>query len=55
MKYKIVGFVVWQGASWYLRRRYRGLGRKLAIGGGVALVAGGAAVAVAAQRRANDS
>lgn len=55
MKYKIVGFVVWQGASWYLRRRFQGVGRKLAIGAGVALVAGGAAAAVAAQRRGENS
>jgi hypothetical protein len=45
MGYKLLGFVVWQGARWYLRRRYPNLPRKLAIAGigGVAL-AGGAAV-----------
>ena len=50
MGYKVLGFVVWQGAKWYLRRRFSGAGRKAAIAalaGG--LIVGGAAVAHAAR------
>jgi hypothetical protein len=47
MGYKLLGFVVWQGARWYLRRRYPGLPRKLAIAGGAGLaVAAGVVVAL---------
>ena len=48
MGYKLLGFVVWHGAKWYLRRRFPGAGRKAAIAalaGGV--IVGGAAVAYA--------
>lgn len=45
MGYKLLGYAVWRGARWYLRRRMPDLGRKLAIGAlGVAAL-GGAAVA----------
>jgi len=50
MGYKVLGFVVWQGAKWYLRRRVPDVGRKVAIAalaGG--LIAGGIAVAHAAR------
>ena len=50
MGYKVLGFVVWQGAKWYLRRRFPGAGRKVgiaALAGG--LIAGGVAVAHAAR------
>jgi hypothetical protein len=40
MGYKLLGFVVWQGAKLYLRRRYPEGGHKLAI----AAVAGGVIV-----------
>jgi hypothetical protein len=46
MGYKFLGFVVWQGAKLYLRRRAPDAGRKVAIGvaaGG--LLVGGAVVA----------
>ena len=49
MGYKILGFVVWQGGKWYLRRRLQGARRQLAIGGLAALLAAGALVV--AQRR----
>jgi hypothetical protein len=47
MDYKLLGFVVWQGARWYVRRRYPTLPRNLAIAGvaGLAIV-GGAVVAL---------
>jgi hypothetical protein len=33
MGYKLLGFVVWQGSKWYLRRRMSGFRRKAAIAG----------------------
>jgi hypothetical protein len=50
MGYKLLGFVVWQGGKWYLRRRLPGAGRKVAIAaiaGGV--IVGGIAVVYAAR------
>jgi hypothetical protein len=40
MGYKLLGFIVWRAAVWYLRRRVRGLGagRRLVIAGGVLAV-----------------
>jgi hypothetical protein len=53
MLYKLLGMAVWNGAKWYLGRRYGGgtAVKALAVGGAVA-VAAGAAVAVA--RRAGS-
>jgi hypothetical protein len=50
MKYKIIGFAVWRGARWYVRRRYSGRARKLFAAGVVGAVAAGSAIA---QRRAS--
>jgi hypothetical protein len=50
MGYKVLGFVVWQGAKLYLGRKVPPAGRKAAIAalaGG--LIAGGVAVAYAAR------
>ena len=33
MGYKVLGFVVWQGSKWYLRRRMGGAKRKVALAG----------------------
>lgn len=52
MGYKILGFAVWQGAKWYLRRRFPGAPRKLAIGALAALLISGA---IAAQRQRASS
>ena len=52
MKYKVVGFAVWNGARWYLRRRYGDKSRKLFAAGVVAAVVAGTAFA---QRRASGS
>lgn len=50
-RYKLVGFVVWQGGRWYLRKRIRSA-RRLAVGG--AAVAGTlTAAALAAKRLAS--
>jgi hypothetical protein len=47
MGYKILGFAVWHGAKLYLRRKFPGAGRKLAIAGAAgAVLVGGAAVAL---------
>jgi len=52
MGYKLLGFVVWQGSKWYLRRRMLGARRKLAIAGvSVAVIAG----VLAAGRQASGS
>ncbi len=41
MGYKVLGFAVWQGSKWYLRRRMSGARTKVAIAGvGAAVVAG---------------
>jgi hypothetical protein len=41
MGYKLLGFVVWQGGKWYVRKRYRGSAAKAALAGiGVAAIAG---------------
>ncbi len=41
MGYKVLGFAVWQGSKWYVRRRMSGARAKLAIAGiGAAVVAG---------------
>lgn len=45
MGYKILGFAVWQGSKWYMRRRTGGLKAKLAVAGVGALVVAGVAAA----------
>lgn len=41
MGYKLLGFAVWQGSKWYVRRRLSGARAKVAIAGvGAAVVAG---------------
>ncbi len=47
-RYRLLGFVVWQGGKWYLRRRLPSA-RRLALTGAVAL-AGLAVAAVLAKR-----
>ena len=52
MGYKLLGFLVWRGARWYLQRRYGGAPRKVFAGGVIALVLAGAIVA---QRQASSN
>jgi hypothetical protein len=52
MGYKLLGFVVWQGAKLYFRRRFEGAGRKLAIAALAGALVAGAAVTV--QRSRSD-
>ncbi len=56
MGYKVLGFVVWQGGKWYVRRRFSGTAPRLALVGVAALTIGSAAAvtAVAAQRRSHS-
>lgn len=54
MFYKALGFLVWQGGSRYVRRRYQ---RQLKVAGGGAAVAGilvGALLALALSRRDSE-
>jgi hypothetical protein len=45
MGYKLLGFAVWQGGKWYMRRRLHGAGQKVVIAGlAGGLLAGGFAV-----------
>jgi hypothetical protein len=48
MGYKLLGFAVWQGGKWYLRRRMSGVARKAAVGVLGAAIVGGL---IAAQRQ----
>ncbi|MDQ6916056.1 MAG: hypothetical protein M3155_09650 [Actinomycetota bacterium] len=49
--YQALGFAVWKGAKWYVRRRFGDAPRKVAAGGLVALVL---AVLVLGARRATN-
>ena len=51
MGYKLLGFAAWQGGKWYLRRRFNGTRRKLAVAALAAALVGGV---VAAQRQPSD-
>lgn len=48
--YKLLGYVVWRGAKWYLRRRLAS--RRVAIVGGLALLAGAAGAGALIRRAA---
>jgi hypothetical protein len=51
MGYKLLGFAVWRGAKWYMRRRSNRVVPKAALAGvGAAVVAG----AVVAARQASN-
>jgi hypothetical protein len=45
MAYKVLGFAVWQGTKWYMRRGMSGAKAKVALAGVGALVLAGVAVA----------
>lgn len=52
MRYKVLGFVVWQGSKWYLRRRMTNSRRKIALAAVSAAVVAGV---IAAGRQAASS
>jgi hypothetical protein len=54
MGYKLLGFVVWQGGKWYVRRRMQGLWPKLVVGGLAALVLAGIGAGVLASQRSSE-
>jgi hypothetical protein len=54
MGYKFLGFIVWQGGKWYLKRRARDSQGKLAIAGLTAVVAAGIGVLIAQRQRQDD-
>lgn len=53
MGYKLLGFVVWKGGTWYVRRKFPHAQRNSAIGGGLALLTAVGVAALVAQRRSN--
>ncbi len=53
MGYKVLGFLVWQGGKWYVRRRVSGTRAKLAMAGVSAAVVAG--VLVAGRQAASNS
>jgi hypothetical protein len=55
MRYKALGFVVWQGARWYVRRRYARLVPSRRVLAATAVVGMVGALAVAASQRNTDS
>ena len=50
--YKVLGFVVWKGGVWYLKRRYGTAGRRVGAGA-LALTAVALAGAIAVAQRRN--
>ncbi len=53
MGYKLLGFIVWRGGMWYIRRNYPNLQRNLIIGGVV--TAGAVSGAVVVSQRSRSS
>jgi hypothetical protein len=53
MGYKLLGYIVWQGGKWYVRRRAREARRGLAVTAVAALVLAG--LVAAARQRANGA
>jgi hypothetical protein len=45
MGYKLLGFAVWQGGKWYVRRRFNGVRRKVVVAGLAGVVVAGVVVA----------
>ncbi len=50
MKYKVLGFVVWQGTRWYVRRRVSSLLPSRRVASAVLVAGTVSAIAVAAAR-----
>jgi hypothetical protein len=55
MRYKALGFVVWQGARWYVRRRYARLVPSRRVLAATAVVSAVGIMAIAAAQRNSDS
>ncbi len=54
MRYKALGFVVWQGARWYVRRRYARLVPSRRVVAATAVVGAVGVLALAASQRNCD-
>jgi hypothetical protein len=54
MGYKVLGFIIWQGGKWYVRRRYTGAPAKAALVGVGAAVVTGAVLAGRQARKAQQ-
>jgi hypothetical protein len=52
--YKALGFVVWRGGTWYLKRRY-GMAKRVGRGVLAGAVLAGVAIAVAQRRRGGSN
>lgn len=50
MGYKIIGYIVWHGGKWYVRRRAPHLERNVAVGAGTVVLLGGVGAVVASRR-----
>ncbi len=50
MGYKILGFAVWQGGKWYLRRRFGVLVSRRVLTGAAVVAGVGVAAAMASRR-----
>jgi hypothetical protein len=55
MRYKILGYAVWQGARWYVRRRYSRLVPSRRVLAASAVVSTVAVLAIVAQRNSSSS
>jgi hypothetical protein len=55
MRYKVLGYVVWQGARWYVRRRYGALIPSRRVVAATAVVGAVGALALVAAQRNSDS
>jgi hypothetical protein len=55
MRYKILGYAVWQGARWYVRRHYARLVPSRRVLAASAVVSTVAVLAIVAQRNSSSS
>lgn len=55
MGYKMLGFVVWHGAQWYVRRRVRNLIPSRRVASAAIVVSAVSIGAIVAARRSDDS
>jgi hypothetical protein len=55
MRYKMLGFLVWQSGRWYMRRRFARLVPSRPVLAGTAVAGGVGALALAGARRNSDS
>ncbi len=54
MRYKVLGFAVWQGARWYVRRRVRSLVPSRRVATSVLVASAVGAIALVAARSDRD-